>query len=88
MVHPWEDTELPEPTNPMYSCPGPGWHSEGFCFADDMRWMQGEPGTKYPDDDFYCGQCIWCEERDAKKGLRAKVVLGPTLDAEMDRRSS
>lgn len=86
MRHPWEDTDLPEPHDPMYGCPGPGWHTEAFYFAYDMRWMKGEPATKFPEDDFYCGQCVWDAKRDFQKGIRSRVVLGPTLDEELERR--
>ena len=79
MTQPWENTELPEPHDPMYTCPGPGWHSEGLYYDHDLRWMQGEPDSHHPQDDFYCDACIHDAEREAGKGGRPKVVLGPTL---------
>ena len=85
MTHPWEDGELPSPVTPMYVCPGPGWHSEGFYNAYDMKWMQGEPGTRHAEDDSYCGDCIYDAEKDTRMGIRPAVTLGPSLEVELRR---
>ena len=86
MSHPWERAELPSPAPSLYGCPGDGWHSIEYHDPEYLQWMKGEPGTEYPEDDFYCDSCTYRAEKDAKKGRRPAVVLGPTLDAELRRR--
>lgn len=49
--------------------------------------MKGVPDTNYAEDDFHCVQCFWKAKRDAEKGIRSKVVLGPTLYEELERRN-
>ena len=86
MTRPWETAELPERVGSMYECPGPAWHRATFRLARDMRWMQGCPRTNYPNDDFYCRHCVHIARRGAEENLRPEVVVGPTLEAEIQRR--
>ena len=86
MTRPWESAELPSPVTPMYVCPGDDRHSIEFHFANDLRWMQGQPGTPHTEDDYYYDQCIHDAERDVGRGMRTEVVLGSTLYDELTRR--
>lgn len=82
----WKDTELPPSGEMLYECIGAGWHYFEYHDPHNLRWMQGEAGTRNPEDGFYCRSCINEAEREVKKGIRSKVVLGPTLNAELERR--
>ena len=86
MTRPWEVAELPEPVGPMYECPGPPWHGKTFRLACDLQWMEGCPRTNYPRGGFYCRHCVHIAQAGADESLRPSVVLGPTLEEEIQRR--
>ena len=83
-VRPWETTPLPD-ADIVFSCPGQGWHDESFFPSDLLTWMQGRAGTKYPEDGFYCSQCLWAAT-EGWRALRPKPATGPTLLEELERR--
>ena len=82
----WETAELPPSGALLYQCIGSGWHNIEYHDPDYLRWMKGEAGTHNPEDGFYCDACIDNAKRDAGKGVRPNVVLGPTLEDEIRRR--
>lgn len=83
---PWEQTEVPGSGALLYQCIGSGWHTTEYHDPDDLTWMKGELGTDQVEDGFYCGMCVWTAEKQARKGRRPTVVLGPTLEEELERR--
>ena len=88
VANPWEDTELPEPETELYYCPGRGCRDIPFNYPSDMRWMKGEPGTDYPEDDYYCKSCVFRAKEHADEEERPEVVLGPKLSEELSRRQA
>ena len=80
---PWASTPLPIP-DIMFKCPGGGWHNVPWLWPDEMRWMQGvgtDISDDWPEDDFYCYNCIlYAKAAAAKVGLPPEVIVtGPTL---------
>ena len=81
---PWETTPLPY-AEILFECLGDDWHDEAAFPSYRLTWMQGRAGTRFPEDGFYCDQCVFfATEFSGEPG--PKRVTGPTLLKELQRR--